>query len=297
MRLESRNLFLVAAAALLLILPSAYLLTAERRAAAADPVQVLVEYLKAAYARDYKQAYRFISFEDQRLKDEKSYVRERGAFNGFTLEVARRLARLIEATPIEKKTDGIHAHIKLKLKLPDANRLSGHLLDWDEERLNALAVHEQRALLRRLDQWSMEGKIPIIDGEQNFDLIRQGEDWRLFLNWATGTRVVFQARVTDSLPLEIGWAQQEFVTRPGELFNVHFRIKNRSGREVLTRMSHRIESQEMAGYLDLVECSLLLPTRLLPLEEQEYSSTYMVRGDLPDGTKQLAVTYEFTNVR
>ena len=33
--------------------------------------------------------------------------------------------------------------------------------------------------------------------------------------------------------------------------------------------------------------------RLRPGEEQIFNSTYMVRGDLPDGTKSLDVTYEF----
>jgi hypothetical protein len=33
--------------------------------------------------------------------------------------------------------------------------------------------------------------------------------------------------------------------------------------------------------------------RLQPSEEQIYKSTYVVRGDLPDGIKSLNVTYEF----
>jgi hypothetical protein len=37
----------------------------------------------------------------------------------------------------------------------------------------------------------------------------------------------------------------------------------------------------------------LLPVRLLPGEEQTYNSTYAVRSDLPDGVKNLNVTYEF----
>jgi hypothetical protein len=36
-----------------------------------------------------------------------------------------------------------------------------------------------------------------------------------------------------------------------------------------------------------------LPVRILPGEEQTYSSTYVVRGDIPDGTKSVDVTYEF----
>ncbi len=296
MRLRGRNLFLLAASALPLILLPAYLLMAERRSAAQDPAQRVVEYLKAAYARDFRQAYRFISLEDRRLKDERSYVRERGSFDGFTLEVARKLADLIETTPIEEKNNGSQAHIKLKLKLPDANRVSGDLLDWDEERLNALPVKERRALIRRLDQWSAENKIPMIEGEQSFDLVREGGDWKLFLDWAAGVRVTFQSRVTDSLPLEVKWDQEEVLIRPDELFHVRLRIKNRSNREVLTKLHHRVEPNGVTEYLDLVECGLLLPARLLPREEQEYSSTYQIRGDLPEGTRQFAVSYEFKKI-
>jgi hypothetical protein len=297
MRPGGRNLLLLVTAALLLILPPAYLLMADRSSSAADPLETLVDYLKAAYARDFRQAYRLISSEDRQLKDEKTYLGERGAFDGFTLEVGRKLADWIQATPIEEKTTRSHAHIKLKLKLPDANKLSRTLLDWDEERLNALSAKEQRALLQKLDQWLTHGDIPVIEGEQDFDLVRDGGGWRLFLNWAAGIRVSFQARVSDSLPLEVRWDQREVIGRPDDLFNVHIRIKNLSNREVFTKSLHRVEPKGLAQYLDLVDCGLLLPTKLLPHEEQEYSSTYLVRGDLPDGTKRVAVTYEFTNVR
>jgi hypothetical protein len=37
----------------------------------------------------------------------------------------------------------------------------------------------------------------------------------------------------------------------------------------------------------------LLPVRIRPGEEQIFHSTYVVRGDLPEGTKSLNVTYEF----
>jgi Cytochrome c oxidase assembly protein CtaG/Cox11 len=297
MRLRGRSLCLFIALTLLLILPPAYLLMGDRYGSAADPAEILIDYLKAAYARDFRQAYRLISSEDRRLKDEKTYLRERGAFDGFTLEVGRKLADWIQATPIEEKTSGSQAHIKLKLKLPDASKLSESLLDWDEERLNALSSKEQRALLQKLDQWSTQGEIPVIEGEQEFDLVRDGGGWRLFLNWAAGIRVNFQARVNDSLPLEVRWDQREVIGRPDDLFNVHLRIKNLSNREVFTKSLHRVEPKGLAQYLDLVDCALLLPAKLLPHEEQEYASTYLIRGDLPDGTKQIAVTYEFTNVR
>ena len=86
---------------------------------------------------------------------------------------------------------------------------------------------------------------------------------------------------------------KETVARSDDLFTIGFKVKNRGSREVITRIAHRVEPKELAQYLDLVECALLLPVRLRPGEEQIYNSTYVVRGDLPDGIKSLDVTYEF----
>ena len=38
---------------------------------------------------------------------------------------------------------------------------------------------------------------------------------------------------------------------------------------------------------------LLLPVKMLPGQESEFSTTYMVRGDLPEGAKNLKIIYEF----
>jgi hypothetical protein len=40
-----------------------------------------------------------------------------------------------------------------------------------------------------------------------------------------------------------------------------------------------------------------LPVHILPGEEQTYNSTYLVRADLPDGIKNINVTYEFKVAR
>ncbi|MBI2871241.1 MAG: hypothetical protein HYY14_05970, partial [Candidatus Omnitrophica bacterium] len=51
--------------------------------------------------------------------------------------------------------------------------------------------------------------------------------------------------------------------------------------------------KELDAYLDLVECSLLLPVTVQPGREVQYPSSYQLRGDLPEGMKQFKVTYEF----
>ncbi len=288
-----KSFLIVTASSALSILPAIYFLEGLSRSPSNDPVRVLTQYLKAAYARDFRAAYRFISSQDKRLKNEKTYVRERGPFTGFTLEMARRLAAHIEAAPVKKDISGNHAHIKLKLKLPDANKLSPQLLEWDDERLNALSAKEQGTLLEMLDKRQKEGKLDTIEGEEAFELVKEREGWRVFLDWAAGVRIRFAASVPPYSPFAAEPVQKEIVTQPGELFTVAYRVNNLSQGQVSTRIVHHIESKSVAQYLDIVECGLLFPVKLLPGEKAEYSTTYQIRGDLPEGVRQLAVTYEF----
>lgn len=282
----------VAALVVLLIPPALYLAGGEPRSFD-DPAQALDHYVKALYARDFREAYRLLSSQDRRLKKETSYLREQGPFDGFTLKAAKTLAQFIETAPLEKNIDGDHAKIRLKLRLPNANRLSGQLLGWDEERLNALPAGEQRTIIERLKHQGEEGKLPLVEGEDSFELVKESRGWRLFLNWAAGVRVIFDAAVPDSLAIEAEPAQRTAVIRPGELFTIAYRVKNRSPEWITTRILHHVGPQEAGQQLDLVECGLLLPVQLAPGEKNEYLSTYQVRGDLPENQRKLFVTYEF----
>jgi hypothetical protein len=285
-----RRLVLALAPLGLFVLPAAYLVGG--RPAAEEPVAVLGRYLEAAYARDYRSAYRLVSIQDQKLKSEREYVRERGAFSGFTLELARTLARAIELTPVEVTREGERARIRVRLSLPDASRLGPLMLDWNEEKLNRLPPHRQREILAQVARLKASGELPRIEGEQSFELVREPGGWRLFHNWAAGVRVAFSVRLPEKAPFRVEAGAAEVLAVPGELFHVTFRLKNPGPGEVWGRVSHRIEPEELADYLELIDCGLLLPVRLLPGEEEEYLSTYALRAP-PDGIKSIAVAYEF----
>lgn len=257
------------------------------------PVEVITKYLKFLYARDFRQAYRFISAADRELKSQREYVRERGAFDGVALDAARKLSSRIEIRPIRQEADGTQSRVKIAVRLPDAHAVSDFLLGWDEKKLNALPASEQKKLLAKIDQLVREDKLPMIEGEEDFVLVQEGSGWKVFLDWATGIHVKFATALPYNASLLAQPTVKETVARSGDVFSVGFRVKNQSTNEIITRIVHRVEPEEIAGYLDLVECALLLPVRLRSGEEQTFNSTYMIRGDVPDGTKALDVTYEF----
>lgn len=294
MRLHLKPFILFVAATLLLVLPASYVLTGgPHKADDKQITRTLSEYLRAIYSRDFKRAYRFVSAEDKRLKNEGVYVRERRPFSGFTLQAAKKLSEFIEFNPVQIKLDDNRARITLAFKAPDTNSLGSLLLDWDEERLNALPSNEQKKLLASLDNLKRRNGLEIIEGQEEFTLVKEGSSWRLFFDWASGVSVSFTALVPQDGVIEAKPTIKETVIQPNELFTVAYRVKNLTDKEVFARITHRVEPRAFIEHLDLVECGLLLPVRLAPREEQSYSSTYVVHGDLPNGTKHIDVTYEF----
>ena len=258
-----------------------------------DPVPVLSKYLRFLYARDLGQAYRFISTVDQRVKKRDDYVRERGAFTGFALDAARKLAELIEVRLASLQMDGARSRVKVALRLPDANAVAPLLLDWDEQRLNALPAPEQKKLLVNIDRLAHDKKLPMIEGEEEFTLVKENSQWKVFLNLAAGVKIKFDTIVPSDGTLTAEPITRETIVRSGESFTIGFKVKNQASNEIRTRIVHQVGPTKLKQYLDLVECALLLPVRLRPGEEQVYNSTYLVRADLSDTTKALDVTYEF----
>jgi len=209
------------------------------------------------------------------------------------LEAARKLSGLIELKPVSEQPDGKANRVRVAMKLPDANGVSALLLDWDEKRLNALPAPAQKKILAAIDDLTRQKKLPMIEGEEEFVLVQENAQWKVHLNWAAGVKVKFATVLPPGGGILAEPIIKETVTRSDDLFTIGFNVKNRTSRELVTRIVHQVEPEDMAPYLDLVECALLLPVRLRPGEEQTYNSTYVVRGDLPDGIKNLDVTYEF----
>lgn len=292
MRPCAQHIFLAAVATLLLLTPSAFLLKVGRRAPANEQ-QILEKYLKALYARDFRQAYRLISSRDREIKTEEVYTKEQGAFTGFTAEVAQKLSNWIEVRPVEQQTQGDRLHVKVNLNLPDANAVAPMLFDWDEEQLNKLPRNKQKQLLGSLEALKRSGNLKTIAGSEDFVLVKEGTGWKVFLDWAAGVRVTFDALVPRGDVVDAQPTIRETIVHPGDLFTVDFRVKNRTAKDLVARIAHHVEPKALAEHLDLVECALLFPVSLLPGQEQSYTSRYLLRGDLPEGAKEIKVTYEF----
>ena len=256
---------------------------------------VLNKYIKAVYARDFRAAYEQISSADQRLKDVHSYSRERGEFRDFILEAARAVAQSISISLVELSVDRERAAVKVKADVPDATKLNRLLLDWDSDRLESLPAAERNTLLRTIDRQRRDKAIAMLAGEETFNLVKETGGWKVFLNWAAGVRLTFQPKIPATSPVEIKIEQTEVGARPGQVFHVAMKIKNTGKQIISTRIGHLVEPQELRDYLDLVDCGFILPVRLQPGKEEEFVTTYLLRGTLPETVRRLSVTYAVTS--
>jgi hypothetical protein len=261
------TIFLLAAASLKLE-------AAEPQANLRDPAQVVQSYLRATYARDYIEAYRYVSTADQRVRDLSRYAQQRGAFMGFALEASRKLASFIEISALQQA--------------------SAQLFDLDPRRLNALAVEERRQLIESWEKKRRDGTFETIETEEKLDLVKENEEWRIFLNWAAGVKIPFRLGLASAKDLDASLSKSEAVVQPGDFFEIVLKVTNRSTQPVVARVGHLVEPREVSNFIDFVECGFLLPITLQPGKEQEYFARYLLRGGLPEGVHQLNLTYDFS---
>lgn len=257
-----------------------------------EPAQVIEAYVRATYARDFVEAYRFISADDRKLRDLNRYVQQRGAFSGFILEAAKKLSAAIEIKPSEEAI-GDRVHLLVKYRVPDINKIAPILLNWDPYRLNALSAGDRKQLLSALEKKRQDRSLEMIDGEARFQLVKEGNDWRIFLNWAAGVKIPMRLDLSKTADLEVSISKPEVTIQPGEIFEIGLKVKNKTKHAITVRIGHLVEPQANANYLDFVQCGFLLPVTIPPEKEQEYFGTYMLRGSLPESVSQINLTYDF----
>jgi hypothetical protein len=292
--LPTRKLSIIFALSLLFLAGAALFLTRDRFFHHTDSSLALVRgYLVAVYARDFRTAYPLLAAADRQIRDEARYVASQGQYDGFTLEVSRKLAGFMKVWLIEQKESGGQLVIKVGYRVPAPAELNDLLLNWDQDRLNSLSTEKQKELLAELDARNKAGKILNIEGQETIDLVEGPQGWKIFLDWAAGTRVLLQSKVSDGNKLEVHFATSEVTAKSDELFLVNVKIKNPSAHGVTFTVRHLLEPPAIVDNLQLVECGLLTPTTLDPQQEKEFAMAYLLEAAGGKTHREVKLTYEF----
>lgn len=259
-----------------------------------DPQTVLLRYLRATQARDYFESYRYISAKDRSVKDVNKYARQRGAIGGFVLEAKKKLAAFSEIKIAQKQVSPDRIQAVAKIRVPEPNSISSLMLDWDLGRLDSLGPRGRAQILESLEKRKRDGTMELINAaDEMLALVKEGDEWRIFLNWAAGVKVPLRLSLSQIPDLDVALSKKEVVVQPGELFEISLRIKNLSNRTVVTSIAHVIEPQKASNFLDLVECGFIKPVTLEAGKERSFDARYLVMESIPEGIHQLNVTYDF----
>jgi len=257
------------------------------------PLTVIESYLKATYARDYHAAYRHLSRADQRVRDEKSYVEGQLGFTGFTARLAGTLASFMDLKLTEESSGGPGTKIKVEYFVPAPGDVSSLVWEWNTEKLNSLSTAEQTLLLDALAARNRAGNLTTIQGHETFELIREGNAWKIFQDWAGGTKVKVHTILAGRSDVEIKFLQNEIITSGEEPFQVNLAIKNRGNQPVVIAMRHVIEPFQAADYLEMIQCGLERAVVVEPGTQKEFSMAYLLDPTARKNFQDLALTYAF----
>ncbi len=260
------------------------------------PEHVLKQYLAAVYARDFSTAYQWVSAEDRIVKSQEEYLRENPSFSGSVLRLIHGLAEKIEFINIREKVTGDRATLEFKVKLPDASDpiLQRIFMEFDLDLLNHLSALESQEIEQQIRALDQEGKLPMLEGEEQWQLIKEADGWRVYLNWTGATTVWFEARVMDGLPWEFEPVQGYVAAKSGETLQALYRVKNVSTQTITAKARHLDEPKELAAkHLEIVQCFCFIQQTLAPGEEKELPLVFRIHWDAPAEPREFRVTYEF----
>jgi hypothetical protein len=253
------------------------------------PVAIAAAYVRAIYARDFHDAYRHLSTSDQRAWTETSYVNSQRARRGFGLRVARELVSYGAVRTVAQTENKRGVQLTIAFALPSMEDAGPWVLDWDEEKLNALTAPEQQRLLEALRERGRAGKLTLVQGQQSFDLIKEATGWKIFSDWAGGLRIKLKA--VASADLETRIAQSEIIANATEPFQVNLIIGNRSRSPVTFNVAHRVAPAELIDQIQMIECGLSRPVTLDPGAQREFTMAYVVDGSVRQKTKAFEISY------
>jgi hypothetical protein len=259
----------------------------------AAPTDVVKGYLQATRARDAATAYRRISSVDRTARDEKTYIRSQENFTGFALDLARRLAADMEVWIIEQKLGAAKARLEVGYRVPTGDDISHQLLDWNAEKLNSLSVSEQAALVAAWEKVKKSGKAVAIEGRETFDLVRQSDGWKIFLDWRSRHRVVFKTSRQTPAHVAVKFLRNDLLVKNEDPFQIDVRVTNRTDRDLVVKLSHLFSPRHIEKNVDMIVCGSLAPLRLRSHETQQISSAYLLRGNIALNTP-VEIIYDFT---
>ncbi len=261
--------------------------------ASRSPDEIALAYARAVYARDYAQAWEFISAADKQYKTREQYLVENGSFSGLEQELAATLAGWIQFTQTHVEVAGDRATVAVHVKAPNGNQPEVYKLLQEAERESELTAAERRALLERLESLYAADQIEILEGEHRFALHREPDGWRVVMDWAGAIVIKLTAEVNPDLDWEFYPLQAEVRALPGETLTAVYRAVNRTDYPITAKGKHIVLPEAYKEYFTTLQCFCFVQQTLQPGESKDMELIFRIDYDIPAEVREFENKYVF----
>ena len=280
-----RMLPIVAAAAVLAAGGAAFLAV---RAPSAE--QVATRLLHARYVNDAAAVYELASAADRRWRTLEQHVAGHPQFPAEFQELIGELGEFIEIRGVESDLQGDGGVVTVHGAVPNANHPEVRDLLYGEGAAAGSPLRERSDELRRRGRG---GTLPVIEFSQRVELVREGEHWKVFLDWAVGFTIHFRAEVREQLPFEFSVQPASITLKPGETGSATFHVRNVSDAEVRAKAGHLFDPPVAFLHTELVQCFCFFEDTYAPGEERELPVAVRLGWDIPADIGEITMLYEY----
>ena len=188
-----------------------------------SPEQVATRLLHARYVNDAADVYELASAADRRWRTLEQHVAGHPQFPAEFQELIGELGEFIEIRGVESDLQGDGGVVTVHGAVPNANHPEVRELLYGEGAAAGSPLRERSDELRRRGRG---GTLPVIEFSQRVELVREGEHWKVFLDWAVGFTIHFRAEVREQLPFEFSVQPESITLKPGETGSATFHVRN-----------------------------------------------------------------------
>ncbi len=255
-----------------------------------SPEQVATRLLHARYVNDAAVVYELASAEDRRWRTLEQHLAGHPQFPAEFQELIVELGEFIEIRETDSDLQGDAGVVTAHGTVPNANHPELRGLLYGEGAAAGSTVEERRAELRRRGE---AGTLPVIEFSQRVELVREGEHWKVFLDWAVGFTIRFRAEVREELPFEFSVEPESIMLKPGETGAAVFRARNLSEGTVKAKAGHLFEPPVAFLHTELLQCFCFFEDTYAPGEERELPVAIRLGWDIPPDIGEITMVYEY----
>ncbi|MFQ5943024.1 MAG: cytochrome c oxidase assembly protein [Anaerolineales bacterium] len=254
------------------------------------PEEVSEAFYIATYTHSFSSAWDRVSSEDQSVRTREQYLAENPLPNKLQTELLNQLASWGEFETVAiTSTSPSRAFVSAHIRFPHSGQIEIQELLAKAGEPDA----DRSILLAKLNALNDSAELHFVDGDIGFDLVSEGNRWRIAQHWGQSITVHLNAAVSPDLSWDFYPISREISALPGELASASYMARNNSEQTITAKAIHEVGPPESASYFQTIECFCFREQTLDPGEEREM--VFLFRIDLlaPHGLTDLDNLYTF----